>query len=340
MSEPCVSIVLPTYNRAAFIPGACASIAAQTFKDWELIVVDDGSTDDTRRVVEECAAASARPIRYVSRPNGGPAAARNTGIARASGRYVAFFDSDDLWVEHHLAECVEALNANQEVSWVFGAGRRVEIPSGKVVVEHSYYRDGQLRPYMRLHSRRSGKLSIVDDPELVECVISRDHTGGLQASVIRKEVLARTPIPDFRVGEDWALTVQYLAAGGKIGYFDSVHAIYQIHGDQISSAGASQQDVERRLRVQREYIRAAEHVLAIPALTPRQRRAAHVRLAREYFWRLGYAILWMSGRRREALDAFRSGLRHQRSDWRMWKTWLACRLRFVFQGSLRGAASA
>lgn len=328
MSSPRVSIVLPTFNRAAFIPGAFASIAAQTFRDWELIVVDDGSTDDTRRVVEEHAAPlSPRQVHYIARPNGGPAAARNTGIARASGEYVAFFDSDDLWTGHHLAECVEALDANREVGWVFGAGRREEIPSGKAVVEHSFYRDGRPRPYMRLRTRKSGKLSIVDDPALVECVINRDHTGGLQASVIRRDVFAQAPIPDFRVGEDWALTVQFLAAGGRIGYFDSVHAIYRIHGDQISSAGAASGDLERRLRVQREYIRAAECVLAIPSLSPRERRAAHARLAREYFWRLGYAILWTGGRRREALGAFRAGLRHQRRDWRMWKTWIACRLR-------------
>src|SRR5438105_13937181 len=94
--RPAVSIILPTYNRAKFLPQALASIRAQQFTDWELIVVDDGSTDDTAAVVRGLATDITQPVRYVRQENQGPYAARNTGLDHAAGELVAFFDSDDL----------------------------------------------------------------------------------------------------------------------------------------------------------------------------------------------------------------------------------------------------
>ncbi|HEY8503179.1 MAG TPA: glycosyltransferase family A protein, partial [Gemmataceae bacterium] len=102
--RPAVSIILPTYNRAKFLPQAFASIRSQQYTDWELIVVDDGSTDDTRAVVQELSKDVPQPVRYVYQDNQGPAGARNKGLDLASGKYVAFFDSDDVWLPHHLGK--------------------------------------------------------------------------------------------------------------------------------------------------------------------------------------------------------------------------------------------
>src|SRR5438105_77041 len=104
--RPAVSIILPTYNRAKFLPGALASIRAQQFTDWELIVVDDGSSDDTAAVIQELGSGIAQPVRYHRQENQGPYAARNTGLDHAAGEFVAFYDSDDLWLPHHLHDCV------------------------------------------------------------------------------------------------------------------------------------------------------------------------------------------------------------------------------------------
>src|SRR5262245_20654457 len=100
-----VSIILPTYNRAPFLPQALASIRSQQYTDWELIVVDDGSRDDTPLVVARLFADTPQPTRYVRQENQGAYAARNTGLGVAQGEYVAFFDSDDLWLPHHLRNC-------------------------------------------------------------------------------------------------------------------------------------------------------------------------------------------------------------------------------------------
>src|SRR4051794_26707538 len=107
-----VSVLLPTYNRARFLPDAIGCIAGQSFTDWELVIVDDGSTDNTEAVVTALTANLRQHVRYMRQPNAGAYGARNTALDAAAGRYVAFFDSDDVWLPHHLADSVASLEAS------------------------------------------------------------------------------------------------------------------------------------------------------------------------------------------------------------------------------------
>ncbi len=112
MESPQVSVVIPTYNRARLVARAIRSALAQTFDDFEVIVVDDGSTDDTERVV---AGFDDPRVRYVPHSaNGGEAAARNTGVAAARGIYIAFLDSDDEWFPDKLHEQMRAFPAGSD----------------------------------------------------------------------------------------------------------------------------------------------------------------------------------------------------------------------------------
>ena len=97
---PAVSVVIPTYNSAAFLREAIESVLGQTYSDFEIIVIDDGSTDDT----EPSCVPLATEFPTSEQENRGVRAARNHGIKLARGRYVAFLDSDDLWVPQKLAE--------------------------------------------------------------------------------------------------------------------------------------------------------------------------------------------------------------------------------------------
>ncbi len=109
---PSVSIVIPTYNRASLIGETLESVLAQTFADWECLVVDDASTDHTRAVVEEYRARDPR-IRYTAQEtNEGGASARNRGAALTEGDFVAFLDNDDVWLPGFLAATVALLQAH------------------------------------------------------------------------------------------------------------------------------------------------------------------------------------------------------------------------------------
>lgn len=98
---PLISIILPTYQRATLLPRSIGSVLSQTFHDWELVVVDDGSTDNTADVVAGWQQHCER-IRYLHQPNRGVGAARNRGIAAAGGEYIACLDSDDEYRPTHL----------------------------------------------------------------------------------------------------------------------------------------------------------------------------------------------------------------------------------------------
>jgi glycosyltransferase involved in cell wall biosynthesis len=113
--EPAVSIVLPTYNRLPLLRRAVASVIAQTFGDWELIVVDDGSTDATRAYLEAIGDARVRPIWLDHR--GDLTSARSAGLRHARGEWVAFLDSDDLWLPDKLASQLRRLAEHPAYRW-------------------------------------------------------------------------------------------------------------------------------------------------------------------------------------------------------------------------------
>ncbi len=108
---PKASVIIPTYNRSDRLAKTMASVLAQSERDFELIVVDDGSTDNTRGVVGGFADPR---VRYLYKQNGGPASARNYGLAGAGGAYIAFLDHDDLWPPNFLEVMIAALEDRPE----------------------------------------------------------------------------------------------------------------------------------------------------------------------------------------------------------------------------------
>lgn len=110
--DPFISVIIPTFNRARQVHSALGSVLAQTYRNFEVIVVDDGSTDETEKVVAsliENQSRSGIQVRYVHQHNQGQSAARNRGAEEAGGEWIAFLDSDDLWLPRKLERQVEAL---------------------------------------------------------------------------------------------------------------------------------------------------------------------------------------------------------------------------------------
>jgi glycosyltransferase involved in cell wall biosynthesis len=322
-AAPAVSIILPTYNRAAFLPQAITSIRAQELTDWELVVVDDGSTDDTAAVLARLTGPIASRVTVVTQSNGGAYAARNTGLDHARGRAIAFFDSDDEWLPHHLARCQTALERWTDVHWVYGASQLVDHETGAVLCANTFYPDGTPRPFRRLRSERRDDLHVIDEPDVISRILSGAGLFcGLQNSLIRREVFDRLRFEvAFRnESEDQVFVIRALAMGFRFAYFDAVHHTYHVHRDN-SSASAVGLTTAQGVRVYSELIRGFEALPRQVDLTSSQQRALNERLSREYFWHLGFATLWPAGRRREALAAYRQGLRL--SPWRpdYWKTY-------------------
>lgn len=137
MSDQLVSIIVPTYNRAYCIQRAIDSVRAQSHQDWELIVVDDGSTDNTAEVIQSNFSRDPR-VRYIFQANAGVSAARNAGIRASYGNFVAFLDSDDVWKRWKLKVQLQCFRAFPEIGMVWTEFSAMD-PSERIV-EQRYLR--------------------------------------------------------------------------------------------------------------------------------------------------------------------------------------------------------
>jgi glycosyltransferase involved in cell wall biosynthesis len=126
-----VSVIIPAYNAEKYISETIESVLKQTYKNLEIIIVDDGSTDDTERVVNNKLQAFSK-YKFLKQNNLGPAAARNLGIKNAEGDYIAFLDADDLWLPQKIEKQIRFLKEHPECGLVF-TRRKIITPYGKVI---------------------------------------------------------------------------------------------------------------------------------------------------------------------------------------------------------------
>ncbi len=182
-----VSVIIPTFNRAYRLPTTLASVLAQTHRNWELVLVDDGSTDNTREVV---AAVGDERIRYFNQENKGQSAARNHGLDEARGEYIVFLDSDNEF-EPTLLEKEVALFAHD-------AAAHSVIPKGRKF--HELYQDGQL-----IESREAPSYPPDDVANIAKDIFMRtfifDPTGFCHTAKIRDAGIRFDE--SMRYMEDW-----------------------------------------------------------------------------------------------------------------------------------------
>jgi glycosyltransferase involved in cell wall biosynthesis len=241
---PQVSVIIPTHNRAALLREAVASVKAQTYRDFEILVVDDASTDDTREVL--AAWREVRVLRHACRR--GVAAARNTGIDAARGEWLAFLDSDDLWLPAKLARQMahhqdqpHLLISQTDETWV-RRGVKVNKPAA--------------------HRKVAGRIFL---PSLERCLISPS------AVILNRRLLEAHGgfDEDLPAAEDYDLWLR-LTWRYEVGLVDEPLAIKRGgHPDQLS----------RQWGIDRFRIRALVKLLAEPDLPEAWARAVRRRLA-------------------------------------------------------------
>ena len=172
--EPIVSIVMPAYNAGAYIEEAIHSVLTQTFTDWELIIVDDGSKDNTAEVVAEHLAD--KRIQYIKQENRGASSSRNVGIRQSKGRYIAFFDADDVWLPDKLTKQM-AIFKKYPATGVCSTGFYGISPEGEVLYtrpREEYY--GNVTSHFFLKECPADMSSAVLPREVIEKVGLLDET--------------------------------------------------------------------------------------------------------------------------------------------------------------------
>jgi glycosyltransferase involved in cell wall biosynthesis len=213
MSTPAVSVIIPCYNHRDTVAAALQSALAQTFTDREIIVINDGSPDDTAEVL--------RPyvdrIRYYEQANAGQAVARNRGIELSRGEFIALLDDDDTWPEDKLAWQVELMRARPEIVLVYGEDVRVD-REGRVLPPTP--RRGYKRPSGRVHG-----------DFLEGCWIASPGQ-----TLIRRSALERIGGFDAQIwgSDDWDLYLR-LAKVGQFHYENRLALNYRVHGGAAST---------------------------------------------------------------------------------------------------------
>lgn len=215
MQNKLVSIMMPAYNAEIYIGEAINSVLSQSYPYWELIVVDDGSTDATAKIVETFEDPRIKLFRQL---NGGESSARNTALQNMHGEFVAFLDSDDIYLPEHLMSATAFLNNNTNFNAVYTDG---------------YYCDSSKRLLKTFTSRRRGPFQ---GDVFAEAVRGSDLFGPPVSVVLQRKLIVDNNLQfdeEITIGPDWVFLMQY-AANSQFGYLDNCTCLYRIHTSNIS----------------------------------------------------------------------------------------------------------
>ena len=278
-----ISVITPTYNRARFLPAAVASVLSQTFGDFELIIVDDGSEDNTPDVLKPFLAD--RRVRYVYQENQGQSHARNLALKQATGDFIAFLDSDDVWAPDKLEKQLAVFRANPEVDIVHGDEATINEQGSVVSLQN-----------MRRYSGRITRYLLADNSVSITTALVRrrcfDEMGGFDTSV--------------GVADDYELWLRF-SARYCYQYEPGIVASYRVMADQISSDKRRRYAANERI-IQQFLARYGE------VLSPGERRWG---LARFYCRKARYFA--SAGERGKAVGAIAGALHNAPLDSVVWR---------------------
>jgi glycosyltransferase involved in cell wall biosynthesis len=229
MSE-LVSIITPLYNSNDFVANTIRSVLAQTYQNWELIIIDDASTDRSVKIVESFATEDERIKLIKLGSKKGPATARNRGIKKAVGRYIAFLDSDDLWHEEKLYKQLKFMKQNHYAFTYTGFEKINE--EGKVI--------GTVLPY-------KGEVCYYD-------LLKSNHIGCLTAMVDLKMLGCKMYMPDIKKRQDQGLWLEILKE------IDKAYCLYEILGQYRIRDGSISVNKINNLKYQWKLYRNIEKI--------------------------------------------------------------------------------
>jgi glycosyltransferase involved in cell wall biosynthesis len=214
---PKVSVIIPTYNYGKYIEKAIDSVLAQTYQDFEIIVVDDGSTDNTKEIIET---RYKDKVRYFYQENKGAPVARNKGIRKSRGEYLTFLDADDWFAPENLKYKVKVLDNDADAGWVYSDGYYVN-KEGEIIDKASNRFSFSNR---KLEGDISSELFSMGNYITTDSVLAR------KTCIIKAGCFDET-LPALQDYELWLrISLQY-----KIKYVDELLCYYTLHSNSISS---------------------------------------------------------------------------------------------------------
>jgi len=303
--NPLISVIIPTHNCADYIADTIESVLAQTYGEYEIIVVDDGSTDDTKSAL----APYMGKIHYLHQNNRGVAAARNAGIARARGEYIAFLDADDIWFPTKLALQVHALEANPAVGLAFADF--LDFDDTGVTRSSRLNTWPQAKAWFTRHQLGNSEIACgpMYEELLQACWI---HAS---SAVVKRHVLGVVGLfgEAFLTGEDYELWLR-VAQRYPFLWVNRVLSGYRYRAQSICGPGDG-----RPIQYHCIFVRALEHHLQ-NHLVPREFEDPVKKVLSQRYWALGWNCFG-ENRLVDARSLFWRGIRYYPYDRLLWLYW-------------------
>ena len=288
-TPPLCSIIAPFYNSERFIEQAYSSIINQNYKNIEIIFINDGSTDKSLKILENLIQNTKIKIQVVSQINQGAYAARNAGLNLTSGKYISFYDIDDIWHAHHLESCISSLEQNPDVDLVYCNCEIRDFFSQEILQKSAFNLNNQNNKFLSLKHENRSNLKVMKDPKTASMQILHGLYLGLQFTVFRSEVFDNYRFDtEFKnEAEDQTSAIKLLKKNYCFSYLIDIHGIYYLH-DQNSSAANKTASRDKLIQVRLALISGYQKLF--PILNYSERFQLRYRLSQEYFWDLGYNL--------------------------------------------------
>lgn len=221
-----VSVIVPTFNAGKFIRETIESVLNQTYTNFEILVVDDGSNDNTISILNKLKSKDKRIEYYVIEHSGRPAVPRNFGIEKSNGEFVAFLDADDIWVKDKLEKQISEFEKHPNYIFLYS----MSVTFGDVNLFSPNY---EVLPL--LHKAVKTKNDLLDIGNTITC----------SSVLVKKEALQKVSGFDedikLKAIEDYDLWIR-LSELGNFGFIPRIHVFYRIHGSQSSADWQTKQD--------------------------------------------------------------------------------------------------
>lgn len=275
-----ISVIIPAYNAAQFIHRSLHSVFNQQLQNFEVIVVDDGSTDDTQTAVKTYCEINSKLVTFIRIKNQGPGVARQVGVDASKGALIAFLDSDDEWKSDHLAAGESFLRTHTHIDWLYGSTTVVDDETDRILDEN-FLASEPVPPSIISRPLENGEYFELLNTKAIAHAINKHVGAGLQTSIIRRTVFGTTKIPDTRVGEDQIFVIAALTEGYKLAFSKRPSTIYRVRAESISAAG---KDLLASIRANLLLVESFKLLLKYDTLGLRQKQLVRRRLAKTHAW--------------------------------------------------------
>lgn len=322
MTQPTVSIVIPVFNRESVISRAVDSVLNQSFTNWELLLIDDGSTDKSFQRILDYSAKDNRIVPLRNDNTKGASGARNTGVDAAKGKYIAYLDSDDEWEPYHLKTSVYYLEAYpDEIDIVTANPLRLRSPNGEVYkrdlakLNYAVYR--KIEEAFIFDNTAVFNFQLCHRALTTQCIVGK-------ADLIRKVRWNES----LHAATDILYNLELCYMKPSICHLQNFHVKYWAQEDSLTNNTGVQnaQNMEKSLRA---FVLHWQIVLGKFELTNEQKRYVHDKLKGALSWHLAYGCLEKQGKYNEAMKAYVTALKYSPLDAKVYSALLKSILKLL-----------